>query len=222
RDDTKDIFLPDDLADAAALPQILAGFGIRYFLTQKISWNQTNKFPHNTFWWQGIDGTKVWSHFPPADTYNGSGEPAELLRSMRNHKDQARSDQSLYLFGFGDGGGGPSERHLELLERAKDAPLLPEIKTGGTVVEFFREASENSRDLATWSGELYLEFHRGTYTSQALMKKLNRECEMLLRDAELLAAFTYPAEEYPVEKLEVAWKQVLLNQFHDIIPGSSI
>ncbi len=220
--ETKDMFLPDVFGYAAALPQILSGFGINYFLTQKISWNQTNKFPHNTFWWQGIDGTKIWSHFPPADTYIGNSEPAELLRSVKNHKDQARSDESLYLFGFGDGGGGPTERHLELLERARNSPLLPELKMGSTVAEFFRHAHQNSQDLATWSGELYLEFHRGTYTSQALMKKLNRECEMLLRDAELLASFAYAPADYPKEKLEAAWKLVLLNQFHDIIPGSSI
>lgn len=220
--ETQDMFLPDVFGYAAALPQILAGFGIRYFLTQKISWNQTNKFPHNTFWWQGIDGTKVWSHFPPADTYIGNCEPNELLKSVKNHKDHARSDASLYLFGFGDGGGGPTERHLELLERDRECKALPSIQKGGTVVEFMREAYKNSKDLATWSGELYLEFHRGTYTSQAAMKRLNRECEMLLRDAELLACFAFEAGEYPGQKLEAAWKRVLLNQFHDIIPGSSI
>jgi alpha-mannosidase len=220
--ETQDMFLPDVFGYAAALPQILAGFGINYFLTQKISWNQTNKFPHNTFLWQGIDGTKVWSHFPPADTYIGNSEPAEILRSVKNHKDQGRSDESLYLFGFGDGGGGPTERHLELLERAKACKILPELRTGGTVADFFREAQKNSKDLATWSGELYLEFHRGTYTSQAAMKMLNRECEMLLRDAEMLASFYCQGNDYPTEKLEAAWKLVLLNQFHDIIPGSSV
>jgi len=220
--ETKDMFLPDVFGYAAALPQILAGFDIQFFLTQKISWNQTNKFPHNTFLWQGIDGTKVWSHFPPADTYIGNCEPAEILRSVKNHKDQARSDESLYLFGFGDGGGGPTERHLELLERAKNCKILPEIRTGDTVVDFFMEAHKRSTDLATWSGELYLEFHRGTYTSQAAMKMLNRECEMLLRDAEMLACFYCDGKNYPTEKLEAAWKQVLLNQFHDIIPGSSV
>lgn len=218
--ETQDMFLPDVFGYSAALPQILAGFDIKYFLTQKISWNQSNKFPHNTFWWQGIDGTKVWSHFPPADTYIGNCEPQELLKSMRNHKDQARSDESLYLFGFGDGGGGPTERHLELLDRGRTAPLLPKLNAGKKVLDFFKHAYGESKDLVTWSGELYLEFHRGTYTSQAKNKWHNRRCEMLLRDAEMLAALL--PGDYPAEALESAWKLVLLNQFHDIIPGSSV
>lgn len=220
---TDDMWLPDVFGYAAALPQILEKFGIKYFLTQKISWNQTNKFPHNTFWWQGIDGTKVWSHFPPADTYIGSCEPGQLMESVKKHKDQARSDQSLYLFGWGDGGGGPTEQHLEMLRRSQASPYLPEIETGRKSVDFFREARAKSRDLMTWSGELYLEMHRGTYTSQANNKKWNRVSEFLLRDAEMLSCFapSFP-KAYPDKKLEDAWKLVLLNQFHDIIPGSSV
>lgn len=220
---TDDMWLPDVFGYAAALPQILQKFGIKYFLTQKISWNQTNKFPHNTFWWQGIDGTKIWAHFPPADTYVGSGEPAQIIESVHKHKDQARSDQSLYLFGWGDGGGGPTEQHLEMLRRAQAAPYLPDIQTGRKAVDFFREARAKSRDLMTWSGELYLEMHRGTYTSQANNKKWNRMSEFLLRDAEFLSCFApgFP-KTYPGAKLEEAWKLVLLNQFHDIIPGSSV
>lgn len=220
---TDDMWLPDVFGYAAALPQILQKFGIKYFLTQKISWNQTNQFPHNTFWWQGIDGTKIWAHFPPADTYVGSGEPAQIIESVHKHKDQARSDQSLYLFGWGDGGGGPTEQHLEMLRRAQTAPYLPDIQTGRKAVDFFREARAKSRDLMTWSGELYLEMHRGTYTSQANNKKWNRMSEFLLRDAEFLSCFApgFP-KTYPGAKLEEAWKLVLLNQFHDIIPGSSV
>lgn len=220
--ETEDMFLPDVFGYSAALPQILAGFGIKYFLTQKISWNQFNKFPHNTFWWKGIDGTRVWSHFPPADTYVGNCEPAELLKSVKQHKDHGRSDQSLYLYGFGDGGGGPTERHLELLDRASNCGLMPKIVKGGKVVDFYRDAYDRSRDLATWTGELYLELHRGTYTTQAANKKANRECEFLLRDAEMLSAFAFEGDDYPVAELEKAWKLLLLNQFHDIIPGSSV
>lgn len=220
--ETHDMWLPDVFGYSAAIPQILDGFGIRYFMTQKMSWNQFNRFPHNTFWWQGIDGSKVWTHFPPADTYNGSCEPIEINRSAKAHRDQARSDQSLYLFGWGDGGGGPTERHLELLRRAKRTAELPVLQLGRTAVDFFRDARAKSRDLATWVGELYFEYHRGTYTSQAANKKGNRISEFLLRDAEWLSCFRDGLAGYPAEELEKAWKLVLLNQFHDIIPGSSV
>ena len=220
---TQDMWLPDVFGYAAALPQILAKFNIKYFLTQKISWNQFNKFPHHTFWWQGIDGTRIWSHFPPADTYNGSAEPKEVIYSVKNYKDHARCDESLYLFGFGDGGGGPTERHLEFLRRGRLAPNYPDIASGKKAIDFFHDAKARSRDLMTWVGELYLELHRGTYTSQAANKKGNRVSEFLLRDAEMLACFSpgFPGD-YPAEELEEAWKLVLLNQFHDIIPGSSV
>lgn len=219
--ETHDMFLPDVFGYSAALPQILDQFHIKYFLTQKISWNQVNKFPHNTFWWQGIDGTRVWSHFPPADTYIGDCTPKQILESVRKHKDHARSDQSLYLFGWGDGGGGPTERHIEFLRRAKVASGLPEIQFGKRAIDFYREARSKSRDLPVWAGELYLEIHRGTFTSQANNKLNNRECEFLMRDAEWLACFA-PEIPYPASELESAWKLVLLNQFHDIIPGSSV
>lgn len=221
--ETKDMWLPDVFGYSAALPQILTKFGIKYFLTQKISWNQFNKFPHHTFWWQGIDGTKIWSHFPPADTYCGSCEPKEVVYSVKNYRDHGRADQSLYAFGYGDGGGGPTERHIELLRRGRLAPNYPEVAAGKHALDFFREAYDRSSDLMTWVGELYLELHRGTYTSQAANKKNNRTSEFLLRDAEWLACFAegFP-KAYPAERLEKAWKLVLLNQFHDIIPGSSV
>lgn len=221
--ETHDMWLPDVFGYSAAIPQILAKFGIKYFLTQKISWNQFNKFPHHTFWWQGIDGTRVWTHFPPADTYIADCTPKQMLESVRNYKDHARSDQSIYLFGWGDGGGGPTEKHLEFLRRARSAPSLPVVHNKRTALEFFRDAKARSRDLPIWAGELYFELHRGTYTSQAATKKGNRETEFLLRDAELLSCFTdsFP-RKYPAAELEAAWKLVLLNQFHDIIPGSSV
>ena len=220
---TEDMWLPDVFGYSAALPQILAKFNIGYFLTQKMSWSQFNKFPHHTFWWQGIDGTRVWAHFPPADTYNGSAEPNEILHSVRNYKDHGRADQSLYLFGFGDGGGGPTQKHIEFLRRGRLAPNYPDIVTGRRAIDFFREAKSRSKDLLTWVGELYLELHRGTFTSQAHNKQQNRTCEFLMRDAELLASFapSFP-HEYPQSQIEAAWKLVLLNQFHDIIPGSSV
>lgn len=221
--DCLDMFLPDVFGYSAALPQILKKFNIEAFLTQKLSWNHTNKIPHNTFWWQGIDGSRVFTHFPPADTYVADCSPKQIAQSVKNHRDHGRSDRSLYLFGFGDGGGGPTEWHIERLNRARLAPGLPIIESKGGAREFYRAAMEESKDLLTWSGELYLEAHRGTYTSQAECKASNRRCEFLLRDAEILCAFdpAYPAN-YPQAELEKAWKIVLLNQFHDIIPGSSV
>lgn len=218
-----DMFLPDVFGYSAALPQILRKFNIEAFLTQKLSWNHTNKIPHNTFWWQGIDGSKVFAHFPPADTYVADCSPKQIAQSVKNHRDHGRSDRSLYLYGFGDGGGGPTEWHIERLNRAKLAPGLPMVETAGGAREFYRAAIDEAKDLLTWSGELYLEAHRGTYTSQAACKAENRRAEFLLRDAELLCAFApdYP-KAYPQEELEKAWKIVLLNQFHDIIPGSSV
>lgn len=221
--ETEDMWLPDVFGYSAALPQILRKFGIKAFFTQKISWNQFNVFPHNTFWWQGIDGSRVWTHFSPANTYCGNCEPKELLTSVKNHKDHGRCDHSLYCFGFGDGGGGPTERHLEFLRRARSCEALPEMRTKKRAADFFREARSKSVDLATWNGELYFEYHRGTYTSQAANKLNNRVSEFLLRDAEYLACFRddYP-RTYPSRAIEETWKLVLLNQFHDIIPGSSV
>src|SRR2546423_1752074 len=137
---THDMWLPDVFGYSAALPQILSKFGIEYFLTQRISWNQINKFPHNTFWWQGLDGSRVWTHFPPSDTYNGNCTPKEILAGVANHKDHARSDESIYVFGFGDGGGGPIEKHLEFLRRARSSSKLPEIHSRRTALEFFSSA----------------------------------------------------------------------------------
>lgn len=220
---TEDMWLPDVFGYSAALPQILNKFGIRYFLTQKLSWNQFNKIPHHTFLWEGIDGSKIWTHFPPADTYIASGEPKEILASVKKFKDHGRSEESILLYGFGDGGGGPTEFHIERLRRARVLPGLPDIHKRRKAVEFFRSSHKDAKDLLTWKGELYFEMHRGTYTSQAANKKSNRECEFLMRDVEWLSCFhpAYPAS-YPAGEIEKAWKLVLLNQFHDIIPGSSV
>ncbi len=220
--ETRDMWLPDVFGYSAALPQILNKCGVDSFLTQKISWNQFNRFPHNTFWWQGIDGSRVWSHFPPADTYTGNCEPQQLLKHLSEHRDHARCDQALYVYGHGDGGGGPTPEMIEFLRRAARAPGMPQI-AWRRAAEFFEDARARSADLPSWAGELYFELHRGTYTTQANNKKFNRICEFLMRDLELLACFDpdFPAS-YPQAEIERLWKIVLLNQFHDIIPGSSI
>ncbi|HET6645234.1 MAG TPA: alpha-mannosidase [Fimbriimonadales bacterium] len=217
--ETTDMWLPDVFGYSAAVPQILSKLGIEYFLTQKISWNQTNRFPHNTFWWQGIDGSRIWTHFPPADTYTGSCSPKELKKHLAEHRDHARSDHGLYVFGYGDGGGGPTAEQIEFIRRARRAPGMPQIRFG-KAGDFFREAKEKSGDLPLWVGELYGEFHRGTYTTQAHNKRMNRLCEFLMRDAEYLSVMG--GEPYDAAEIERLWKLVLLNQFHDILPGSSI
>jgi alpha-mannosidase len=220
--ETKDLWLPDVFGYAAALPQILKKARIDYFLTQKISWNQFNKFPHHTFLWQGIDGTRIFTHFPPADTYNAAMTPKELAYNVRNFREHDRANRSLYVYGFGDGGGGPTVPMLEYARRLDTIEGMPKV-TLEKAADFFQKAVEDAKDLPLWVGELYLELHRGTYTTQARNKRGNRKSEFLLRDAEFLSAVQPSGiANYPRETLDRAWKTVLLNQFHDIIPGSSV
>jgi alpha-mannosidase len=220
--ETVDVWLPDVFGYAAALPQIMHKAGIKYFLTQKISWNQTNKFPHHTFLWQGIDGTRIFSHFPPVDTYNAMMTPGELMYNVRNFREHDRAVRSLYVYGFGDGGGGPTVEMIENMRRLADIEGMPKV-TPEFARDFFQKAEAEAKDLPVWVGELYLELHRGTLTTQARNKRGNRKSEFLLRDAEFLACIS-PAglAAYPRAELDRAWKLVLLNQFHDIIPGSSV
>ncbi len=239
--ETEDCWLPDAFGYSGNLPQILRSAGVRYFLTQKLSWNETDRFPHHTFYWQGIDGSEVLAHFPPTDTYNGEMRAAELLKGERAFAEQGVSDRSLYAFGYGDGGGGPTEQMLERYRRLRRSGGC-EVGLG-TAVGFFRrvEAEADEREalaeaaqpgtvrtahgprrggLPRWTGELYLERHRAVQTTQAALKLANRRCEALLREAELwsLAA----GVDYPDEELVSLWKTLLLHQFHDILPGSSI
>lgn len=220
--ETKDLWLPDVFGYAAALPQILKKARIDYFLTQKISWNQFNRFPHHTFLWQGIDGTRVFTHFPPADTYNAAMTPKELAYNVRNFRENDRATRSLYVYGYGDGGGGPTIEMLENAARLKDVEGMPRV-TLEKASEFFKKAEAEAKDLPVWVGELYLELHRGTYTTQARNKRANRKSEFALRDAEFLSVVNPQGlKNYPREELNRAWKTTLLNQFHDIIPGSSV
>jgi alpha-mannosidase len=209
--ETKILWLPDVFGYPGNLPQLISEAGCDYFLTQKLSWNDTNKPEHHTFIWEGIDGTRIFTHFPPADTYNGSFAPEEVERSIRNFKDGHSSNRSLYLFGWGDGGGGPQAEMIESAHR-----LGVEIGHAG---DFFDAASAEAKDLTTSAGELYFELHRGTYTSQSRTKRLNRLAQQALRDAEM---WSVAAGAYPEDELDVLWKTLLLNQFHDILPGSSI
>ncbi|CAD5997158.1 glycoside hydrolase family 38 C-terminal domain-containing protein [Agreia sp. COWG] len=218
-----EVWLPDSFGYTAAFPQIVVAAGSKYFLTQKISWNETNTMPHHTFNWEGIDGTRVFTHFPPVDTYNSVLSGEELARAQRQYAEKGASNISLVPFGYGDGGGGPTREMLAAVERTESLEGSPRV-TMATPRAFFEKAESSYPHPPIWSGELYLEFHRGTYTSQAKTKAGNRRSEHLLREAELwaTAASIRTGADYPYERLEDAWHTVLLNQFHDILPGSSI
>ncbi len=219
----QEVWLPDSFGYSAALPQIVKQAGAKWFLTQKISWNTVNKFPHHTFNWEGIDGTRVFTHFPPVDTYNAQLSGQELAHAVSNFRDKGAAKNSLVPFGWGDGGGGPTREMLARAKRTKNLEGSPQV-TIASPAEFFTAAEAEYPNAPVWKGELYLEIHRGTYTSQALTKQGNRRSEHLLREAELWSA-TAAARgliDYPYEELDRIWKLVLLNQFHDILPGSSI
>ena len=216
-------WLPDSFGYSAALPQIAKLAGNRYFLTQKISWNDTNTFPHNTFLWRGIDGTSIFTHFPPSDTYSAEMTPEEIALGERQYSEKGRGRSSLMLFGWGDGGGGPTREILEAIRLQRDLEGSPKVQIS-TPIEFFEQAESELENPPVWEGELYLELHRGTYTTQKNMKQGNRRNESLLRTAELWAtsAAVRSGVQYPYEQLESLWRQLLLLQFHDVLPGSSI
>ncbi|WP_436794419.1 alpha-mannosidase [Actinospongicola halichondriae] len=216
--DTREVWIPDVFGYSAALPQLMRQAGCEHFLTQKLSWNQTNDFPHHSFRWEGIDGSQVFTHFPPADTYNGEVNARELSFAVRNFRDKGRATRSMYLFGHGDGGGGPTREMLERARRVRDLDGLPKVDIEAPST-FFAAATAEYADAPVWRGELYFEMHRGTYTSQAKTKWGNRRGELALRELELWTALDAAP---PLADLERLWKVLLLHQFHDIIPGSSI
>ncbi|NHF62334.1 alpha-mannosidase [Microcella pacifica] len=221
--ETSTVWLPDSFGYTAALPQLITASGSRWFLTQKISWNDTNRMPNHSFRWEGIDGTRVFTHFPPTDTYSSDLSAGELALAERQFDEGGRANTSLALFGWGDGGGGPTREMLAAAHRAADLEGSPRVELAGPE-QFFSLAEAEYVDPAVWAGELYLELHRGVYTSQARLKRANRRAEALLREAELWSATAAvrTGHEYPAPQLDSAWRTVLLNQFHDILPGSSI
>jgi alpha-mannosidase len=218
-----EVWLPDSFGYSAALPQLARAAGARWFLTQKLSWNETNLMPHHTFHWEGVDGTRIFTHFPPVDTYGAELSGAELARASRGFAEKGRANTSLVPFGWSDGGGGPTREMLAAAARTADLEGSPRVAVT-TPAAFFAAAQEEYAEPPVWSGELYLEFHRGTYTSQARTKRGNRRCEALLREAELWAttATVRTGAPYPAEALRRCWETVLLQQFHDILPGTSI
>ncbi len=214
-------WLPDAFGFSPAIPQLLRGAGLEGFFTCKLNWNETNAFPFDLFFWEGIDGSCVTAHMSdnPGPDYNGIIRPFDLLGTWRNFKEKHRHPESLFSFGWGDGGGGPSQKMLENYARLKSFPALPRLRM--TRVEDFY-ATLPKEGLPKWVGELYLELHRGTFTSQGEVKKLNRAAEHRLLEAEAFSTIAGLHGGEPYKALEGAWKTLLLNQFHDILPGSSI
>ncbi len=216
-------FLPDVFGYSAALPQLLVKSGTPYFMTQKLSMNDTNRFPRHTFLWKGIDGSEVLTHMLPEDSYNSAAVPQMAIYGLHHYTDLDRCGEALQLYGIGDGGGGPGYEHLERIKRQKNLkgvpPLRPEF-----CVDFFERINQKRDTYRKWVGELYFERHQGTYTSIAKGKLYNRLMEIKLYHTEWL--YTLAAlrlgTSYPHDRLEEIWKEMLLYQFHDCLPGSSI
>ena len=235
--DNRVLWLPDVFGYSAALPQILKKSGVDWFVTSKISWNELNRMPYDTFLWKGIDGTAVNSYFLTARsagasnknraTYNSSVTADYILGTYEEYKQKELSREALLTFGYGDGGGGPTAEQLELLRRgAKGLPSSPQAKIefAGDFLSRLESNMKSSAQVPIWEGELYLEYHRGTYTTMAKNKRNNRMCEFLYLDAELLGVMARElfGDSFPKEELHRGWEMILTNQFHDIIPGSSI
>lgn len=219
-------WLPDSFGYSGALPQLLRSAGVNRFVTQKMSWNTVNRFPHHTFDWEGIDGTRVVTHFPSVDTYNSALTGAELAHSARNLSDPALYDAAIAPFGFGDGGGGPTREMAERARLTRDLEGSPRV-TVASPHRFFDALDETlaaGAVLPVWFGEMYLESCRGVATSQARTKQAHRRVERLLREAELWSSLASVRRDhpYPYDDLDGAWKELLLMQFHDVLPGSSI
>lgn len=221
--ENEEAWLPDTFGFAGGLPQIIKAAGSKWLLTQKISWSQVNTFPHHTFLWEGIDGTRIFTHFPPIDTYNCSMKGKEIAHAVRNFKDKGRARHSIAPTGWGDGGGGTTREMIAKAARLRDLEGSARVRWERPA-EFFAKAEAEYPHPPVWVGELYLELHRATLTSQARTKQGNRASENLLREAELWAATASVRSgvPYPYEELDRIWKTVLLHQFHDILPGSSI
>lgn len=233
--DNKILWLPDVFGYSGALPQIMKKSGVDYFMTTKLAWNQINKIPNDTFIWKGIDGSEVLTHLITTTgvdqdpkksfftTYNGMLHPGSIMGGWERYQNKEINNDILVCYGYGDGGGGPTRQMLEVSKRMeKGVKGIPKVRQEGGLT-YFRELEKKVRDnkrLETWEGEFYFEYHRGTYTSMARNKRGNRKSELKLMDLELLGILS---KDYPAEEIERLWRDiVLLNQFHDILPGSSI
>ena len=225
------LWLPDVFGYAWQLPQLIQQAGLSYFVTAKLSWNQYNRMPYDQFWWQGLDGTRILTYFITTSkpgwwgaTYSADLSPEEILATWEGSQQKELSNEFMIAYGHGDGGGGPTRAMLDSSREMAAHPGLPKVRLS-TAIDFMVQLEQRAGDkLPSWNGELYLELHRGTYTSQARNKRANRKNEFLLHDAEFLAAWASVQGHfaYPHDELRRAWELLCLNQFHDIIPGSSI
>ena len=217
-------WLPDSFGFNGSLPQLLVSAGVPFFFTHKLSWSERNPFPYNLYWWEGIDGTRVLAHSftNPETGYNARVTALEVGETWQNFLGKQIHDTTLLSFGYGDGGGGPSEEMLERYSRLRACPGLPDLKMG--LVADFYEKIPTAAGLPVWVGEQYLEYHRATFTTQAKVKLLHRQLEHALVEAETAAtlAFIWDRQQFPAEQLASLWQTLLLHQFHDILPGSSI
>ncbi len=233
--DSTILWLPDVFGFPWSLPQLMRQSGLKYFLSTKLSWNQFNRFPHDTFTWRGIDGSEVLAHFVTTPekgdgswhyTYNGLLTPFDVKGLWDNYRQKHINDDLLMIFGWGDGGGGPTKEMLESAKVLQQLPGFPRVTLGKAEPYFARlEERLAPHNVPVWDGELYLELHRGTYTSQAATKRANRKAEVLYHDAEWLATLAdvlLHQSAYPVKALRQGWELLLFNQFHDILSGSSI
>lgn len=231
------LWLPDVFGYSWSLPQILKKSGISTFVTSKISWSKYNRMPHDTFYWRGVDGSEVLAHLLTTPevlyesnyyTYNGDILARTVKGTWDNYKDKDITRNLLLSYGYGDGGGGVNRDMLEMRRRLDRMPGLPRVVTGRVddyLQQLHTNVEETDRYVHTWNGELYLELHRGTYTSQAFVKRMNRRLELSYREAEWLssmAAIMHGFSTYPQDRYYDGWKIIMRNQFHDIIPGSSI
>ncbi len=231
------LWLPDVFGYSGALPQIMDKCGIKYFMTTKLAWNQYNKMPYDTFEWKGIDGTGIFTHLVTTldvgqseenffTTYNGRLHPDSIMGGWNRYQNKDINNDILISYGYGDGGGGPTREMLETsirLEKGiKGVPKVRQEFAGKYFEELYDRVSDNKR-LPTWSGELYFEYHRGTYTSMARNKRSNRKSEIMMMDLEFLSTIaSFKGKDYPKTELDSMWKVILINQFHDILPGTSI
>lgn len=234
--DNKILWLPDVFGYSGALPQIMKECGIEYFMTTKLAWNQFNKMPYDTFNWRGIDGSEIFTHLITTlgvgqsvenffTTYNGMLHPDALIGAWQRYQQKELNNDVLISYGYGDGGGGPTRRMMETSDRLEcGLPGIPKVRQA-FARQYFDELHERVKDhkrLSTWEGELYFEYHRGTLTSMGRNKRGNRKSEIAFMDTELFSILAKDKVEYPAEELDSLWKIVLLNQFHDILPGTSI